>query len=95
MDRNCGVVEVALKFESGLTDELFVFGLAILRRVLAEISEQADRFEIDVEDGVGVGKQADSVRSGALAEEDGESDGSENKENSEGDPEGTTTMSHG
>ncbi len=77
MDGEGGVVEIALGLEAGLADEFFVFGLAIFGRLFAEIGEEADGLEIDVEDGVGVREQADGIGSGALAEEDGKGDGAE------------------
>ena len=95
MNGNRRVVKIALEVEAGLADKVFVFRLAIRRRILAEIGEQADGLEIDVENRVGIGKKADGIGSSALAEKDGEGDGTENNEDSEGDPKSTTAMSHG
>jgi len=95
MNCDCSTVEIALKFESGLADKLFVLRLAILCRILAEIGEQANGLEVDVENRVGVGKKADGIRSSTLSEEDGETDSSENNEDSEGYRKSTTAMSHG
>ena len=89
------MVEIAFEFKSCLADELFVFGLAILGRVLAQVGEEPDRFEVDVQDGIGVGKQADGIGRSALAKEYGENNCADDEEDCEGDPEVTPTMSHG
>ena len=95
VDGERGVVEVAFGLEAGLLDEVFVFGLARLGRLLAEIGEQAHGLKVDVENGVGVGEEADGVRSGALAEENGEGNCAEYEYDAKGDPEDTATLSHG
>ena len=74
MNGEGSAVQVALKLEAGLADELFVFRIAVLGRLLAQVGEQPNRLEIDVEDGVGVRQQADGIGRGALAQQDGGND---------------------
>ncbi len=94
---NCqsGAVEIAFEFEAGLANELFVFRLAIWGRLLAQIGEQADGFEVDVEDGVRIGQEAGGIGRGTLAEQQGGDDCADNENDGEGDPEVTPAISHG
>ena len=95
VDGEGGAVEVALGFKASLADEVFVGGFALLRRLLAEVGEQANGLEVDVENGVGIGEEANSVGCGALAEQDRGGDGAGDEQDGENDPEDTATMSHG
>ena len=94
---NCqgGAVEIAFEFEAGLANELFVFRLAILGRLLAQIGEQPDGFEVDVENGVRIGQEAGGIGRGALAKQQGGNDCADNENDGEGDPEVTPAISHG
>ena len=68
MNSECGVVEIAFGLETGFAYEVFVFGFTVLRRLLAEIGEKANGFEVDIKNGVGVGEQAHGIGSGTLAQ---------------------------
>ena len=94
MDRESGSIEIALGLEAGLAHEVFIFRLTILGRLLAEIGKQANWLEVHVEHGVGVGQQADCIRRGAFAQEDGGSDSADYEKDGKGDPENTPAMSH-
>ena len=74
MNGQGGFVQVALELKAGLANEVFVLRIAIFDGMLAEVGEQADGLEVDVEDGVGVGQQADGVRGSALSQQNGGND---------------------
>ena len=95
VNRQSGAVEIAFEFEAGLANEFLVFRLAILGRLLAQVGEQPNRFEIDVEDGVRIGQEAGGIGRGALAEQQGGNDCADNENDGEGDPEVTPAISHG
>jgi hypothetical protein len=48
--------------------------------MLAEVGEQADGLEADVEDGVGVRQEANGVRSRALSQQNGGNDAADDNE---------------
>jgi hypothetical protein len=54
--------------------------IAVFGRMLAEVGEQADGLEVDVEDGVGVRQEADGVRSRALSQQNGGNDAADDNE---------------
>ena len=74
MNGEGGLVEIALELKAGLADEVLVLRIAILGRMLAEVGEQANGLEIDVEDGVGVGQQADGIGGSAFSQQNGGND---------------------
>ena len=53
MNRQGGFIQVAFELEAGLPDEVLILRIAIFNRMLAEVGEQADGLEVDVNDGVG------------------------------------------
>ena len=67
-------VQIALELEAGLTNEVLVLRIAIFDGMLAEVGEQSNGLEIDVEDGVGVGQQADRIRGSAFSQQNGGND---------------------
>jgi len=95
MNGESGMIEIALGFEASLTNEFVVLRFAVLGRLLAKIGKQANGLEVNVEDGVCVGKQPNGIRSSPLAQQHGGGDGAENNKDGDYDPECTATTSHG
>ncbi len=65
------LVEVALPVDAGGVDELLVFGDAA-GRLEVFVQEGANGLEVDIENAVGFREQAGSLRRGLGAQEDGE-----------------------
>ena len=61
-----GLVEIALKGEAGVLDEFVVAGSEFGQRLLIEGGEAANGAEVDVNHGIGFGKQARGFRRGRL-----------------------------
>ena len=74
MNGQGGFVQIAFELKAGLANEVFVLRIAVFDGMLAEIGEQANGLEVDVEDGVGIRQQADGVRGGALSQQNGDND---------------------
>src|SRR5271165_4250219 len=96
VDGERGLVQIALKLEAGLAHKFFVLRIAVLRRLLAEVSQKPNWFEVEVKNRIGIGQEADGVRSGALAQQDGSQDtaGYEH-DNREGNPQLLSASPHG
>ena len=69
-----GFVQIALELKAGLANEVFVLRIAVFDGMLAQVGEQANGLEVDVEDGVGIRQQADGVGGGALSQQNGGDD---------------------
>ena len=88
-------LEIALEVESGLVNELLVFGIAVGGRLFPHVRQQSDRFQIDVQDGVGVRKKSDRIGRGVSAQEDGGNNcARQNQDYDKCDPELTPTGAH-
>ena len=94
MNREGRLVQIALEFKAGLPDEILVLRIAFLRRILAEVGEQANGLEVDVEDRVGIGQQADSIGSRSLAQQNGRDDAADNHDQGDDNPKVVLADSH-
>src|SRR5271165_1576982 len=92
----CGFVQIALEFEAGLAHEVFVLRIAVLRGLLAEVSQKPNWFEVDVKNRIGSGQEPDSVGRGALAQQDGSDDtAGYERDNRERNPQLLSASTHG
>ena len=71
MNGQGGLVQIALELKAGLAHKVFVLRIAILDGMLAKVSDQADRLEVDVDDSVGIRQQADGIRGGEFSQQNG------------------------
>ena len=92
--RDRGLVQIALKHEAGLRDELLVFGIAVLPWLFAEIAESPDRLEVGVKNGIAIGQQAGRFRGGMFAQEDGACQHSHDEEHDDRDPDFRSSRLH-
>src|ERR1017187_9364280 len=90
-----GFIQVTLELETGLADEVLVLRVPLLGRLLAEIGEQANRLQVDIEDCAGIGQQAYHVRSRAAAQQDGGENAADDDNNRDRGPELVPAISHG
>ena len=96
MNGEGSLVQIALKLEAGLVDEVFVLRIAVLERLLAQVGQKPDGLKVDVENRVGIRQQANRVGRGALSQQDGGDDtAGYDQDNREGDPQLLSASSHG
>ncbi len=96
VNRKRGAVQITFELEAGLAREVFVFGFAILRDLLAEVGKQANRLEVHIEDGISIRQQADRIGCGALAQQEGAATlAPMTRMTARGDPEFTPAIPHG
>ncbi len=84
--REGSLIEVALKFEAGLVDELFILRLAIGDGLLAEVGQQPHRFEIDIEHRVRIRQKAGDFRRSAFSQPQGGGNRHDDENNGEDRP---------